>query len=74
MRFAAPSRPRTEAIVTIVPPEAEARRDGRKIWRVWKWECRFVCKVREICEGVRERSGAPETVPALFMRIVQGPS
>jgi hypothetical protein len=57
-----------------VPPEGDARRDGRKVCRVWKWEWRFVCNVRLICEGVRERSGAPETVPALLIRIVQGPS
>lgn len=35
-QFAAPRRLRTEAIVTIVPPEGEARRDGRKVWRVQK--------------------------------------
>lgn len=61
-------------MVTIVPPEGDARRDGRKVWRVWKWECKFVCNVRSICEGVRERRGAPETVPALLTRMVQGPS
>jgi hypothetical protein len=60
--------------VTTVPPECDARRDGRKVCRVWKWEWRFVCSVRLICEGVRERRGAPETVPALLIRIVQGPS
>lgn len=60
--------------MTIVPPKGEARRDGRKVRRVWKWECRFVWRVREICAGVRERSGEPETVPALLMRIVHGPS
>jgi hypothetical protein len=29
-------------MVTIVPPEGEVRRAGRKVWRVWKWEWRFV--------------------------------
>lgn len=61
-------------MVTIVPPDGEARREGRKVWSVWKWECRFVCRVRLIWEGVRERRGWPETVPALLMRMVQGPS
>lgn len=61
--------------MTIVPPpEGEARSEGRKVWRVWKWECRFVWRVVVICDGLRERRGAPETVPALLMRIVQGPS
>ena len=61
-------------MVTIVPPEGEARSEGRKVWRVWKWEWRFVWRVVLICEGFRESRGAPETVPALLMRIVQGPS
>lgn len=61
-------------MVTIVPPWGEASRVGRKVWRVWKWEWRFVCRVVVIWVGVRERRGKPETVPALLMRIVQGPS
>jgi hypothetical protein len=61
-------------MVTIVPPEGEARREGRKVWRVWKWEWRFVWRVVLIWDGDRERMGRPETVPALLMRIVQGPS
>lgn len=61
-------------MVTIVPPEGDVRRDGRKVWRVWKCECRFVVRVRFIWEGVRVRRGAPLTVPALFIRIVAGPS
>lgn len=60
--------------MTIVLPEGEARREGKKVWRVWKWEWRFVCRVREIWEGCRERMGRPETVPALLIRIVGGPS
>jgi hypothetical protein len=47
---------------------------GRKVCRVWKCECRFVVRVFVICWGVRERRGAPATVPALFIRIVGGPS
>jgi hypothetical protein len=60
--------------VTIVPPWGEARRAGRKVWRVWKWECRFVERVFWTWEGCRERRGRPATVPALFIRIVGGPS
>jgi hypothetical protein len=41
---------------------------------VWKWEWRFVVRVFWIWEGCRESNGAPETVPALFIRIVGGPS
>lgn len=41
---------------------------------MWKCEWRFVWRVVLIWEGVRERRGKPETVPALLMRIVQGPS
>jgi hypothetical protein len=57
-----------------VPPWGEARRAGRKVWRVWKWECRFVVRVFWIWEGVRRRRGRPVTVPALFIRIVGWPS
>lgn len=60
--------------MTIVPPEGEARREGRKVCRVWKCECRFVVRARFIWAGVRERRGRPVTVPALFIRIVAGPS
>jgi hypothetical protein len=41
---------------------------------VWKWECRFVERVFWTWEGCRERRGRPATVPALFIRIVGGPS
>lgn len=61
-------------MVTIVPPRGLLKRVGRKVRSVWKCECRFVWRVRLIWEGVRERRGAPETVPALLIRIVGGPS
>ena len=57
-----------------MPPWGEARRAGRKVWRVWKCECRFVVRVRWIWEGCRWRRGRPATVPALLIRIVEGPS
>lgn len=60
--------------MTIVPPCGEDRRAGRKVWRVWKCECRFVVRVFWIWWGVRVRRGRPVTVPALFIRIVGGPS
>lgn len=60
--------------MTIVPPCGEARSAGRKVCRVWKCECRFVVRVAVIWEGARERRGWPATVPALFTRIVGGPS
>lgn len=41
---------------------------------MWKWEWRFVVRVWLIWVGVRVRRGAPLTVPALFIRIVAGPS
>ena len=41
---------------------------------MWKCECRFVVRVVVIWEGVRERRGRPFTVPAVFIRIVGGPS
>ena len=60
--------------MTIVPPEGAARRDGRKVWRVWKCEWRFVVRVLVICSGWSERRGRPATVPALFIRMVAEPS
>ena len=60
--------------MTIVPPEGAARRDGRKVWRVWKCEWRFVVRVLVICSGARDRRGRPATVPALFIKMVTGPS
>lgn len=66
--------PRTEATVTMWPPVGRWSMDGRKAWRVWKWERRFMVKLRESWEGVRERREELVTMPALFIRIVGVPS
>jgi hypothetical protein len=60
--------------VTIVPPEGEESIEGRKERQVWKWERVLMWKQRVIAVAERERRGWPFTIPALFIRMVGGPS
>jgi hypothetical protein len=65
----------TELTVTIVPPFSEERRPGRNVWRMWKWERRFVWIVLVMALVGRERRGEPLIeVAAQFMMIVGVPS
>lgn len=65
----------TELTVTIVPPFSAERIPGRKVWRMWKWERRFVWIVFVMALEGRERRGEPLIdVAAQFMMIVGVPS
>lgn len=64
-----------ELTVTIVPPFSAERIPGRNVWRMWKWERRFVWIVLVMAEEGMERRGAPfMDVAAQFIMIVGVPS